>query len=153
MGRYILFFSFLLIMSCNEHIVFEQRSEMPGMVWSYDNPLSYEVVIEEATGSHDIYLDVEHSREFQYSNLYTGFTSVTPGGDTTFQQISITLSDQLGRWLGTCKGNECSRQYLLKAGHSFSELGAYKLIVEQYSREKDLQGIKSIQLSIQQVKD
>lgn len=135
-------------LSCNNHVVFQEREEMPDMMWTYSNPLGFNVEINDTAALYDIYLDVEHSRDFTYGNLYIGLKVISAGKDTSFQRISIALADKLGQWLGTCKGNECSRQFLISDKYQFTETGNNQIIVEQNSREEELQGIKSIELTI-----
>jgi gliding motility-associated lipoprotein GldH len=135
--------------ACNDHVLFQERKEIPDMIWNYSNPLEFSTQIAETDRLFDIYLDIEHTRDFSYGNLYTGLSVVSPGGDTTFTRISIDLADKMGQWLGTCKGTECSSQFLIADSYNFGKAGNNLLILEQYSREEDLQGIKSIELTIQ----
>ena len=143
---------FLLLMitlfSCNGHVVFQDRVDMDNQMWRYDNPLSFDFDIQDTTTIYDIYLDVEHSRSFGYQNLYTGISTMTPNGDTTFQRISIDLTDKMGQWLGTCKGNECSNRYIISSNQKFNSSGNYIMTFEQYSRKETLEGIKSLALTI-----
>lgn len=145
-----LLFIFLCVtlLSCNDHVIFQEREELPEMIWKYSNPLEFSTEIADKDESFNIYLDIEHSRDFAYGNLYSGITVIAPSRDTTFHRISIDLADKLGQWLGTCKGNECSRQFLIAEEYQIAEAGNYKIIIEQYSREEDLPGIKSIELTI-----
>ncbi len=140
----------LFFMGCNGHVIFQERTEIQDNNWSYNYPLEFNVEIIDENIVYDILLDIEHSREFGYANLYTGLTFISPGPDTTYQKVSIDLADKLGRWLGTCKGNECSSQLIIAATHRFKKEGINKIIVEQYSREENLPGIKSIELTIQE---
>jgi gliding motility-associated lipoprotein GldH len=129
-------------------VIFQERKDLPDMVWKYSDPLEFSTEIANKDESFNLYLDIEHSRDFAYGNLYTGITVISPGGDSTFYRISIDLADKLGQWLGTCKGNECSRQFLIAKQYQFVEAGNNRIIVEQYSRDEDLEGIKSIELTI-----
>jgi len=138
----------VLLLSCTGNIVFQERAEIQDMAWAFDYPLSFDFQIQDTSLSYDMFLDIEHSRNFEYQNLYTGLRTISPSGDTTFQRFSIDLSDEFGQWLGTCKGNECSHQVLIKSASKYSGAGDYMIILDQYSRSTVLQGIKSIGLTL-----
>ncbi len=137
-----------LLVSCNGDLIFQQRAEISGSGWDYDSPLTYVFNISDTSELYDVFLDIEHSRDFGYQNLYTAVQTVSPGGDTLFQRISVNLSDDYGEWLGTCKGNECSSQILINKSIPFSIPGTYSILLNQHSRVNNLEGIKSIQLTI-----
>ena len=143
----------MIFLSCNGHVLHQQRIDIPDGEWSYDYLLEFNTPIEDNSLAWDVILDVEHSREFSYENLYLGYHIITDKGDSTFQKISIELADNLGRWKGTCKGNECSLQVPIMTNHNFKSAGNNKIILEQYSREENLKGLKSIELTIQQAEE
>ena len=141
------------LVSCNGNILFQERAEISGSSWSYDSPLIYSFNISDTSELYDVFLNVQHSRDFGYQNLYTALQTISPGGDTLFQRISVNLSDDYGEWLGTCKGNECSNQILIRKSTPFSKTGSYKILLNQHSRVNNLEGIKSIELTIAATKD
>ena len=143
----------MVFISCNGHVLHQQRIDIPDGEWSYDYLLEFNTPIEDSGLPLDVILDVEHSREFSYENLYLGYHIITEEGDSLFQKISIKLADKLGRWKGTCKGNECSLQVPISTNYNFTRAGNHKIILEQYSREESLKGLKSIELTIQQAEE
>lgn len=146
--RILLLFFAIFLFSCNGDVAFQERVNISNKIWTYDAPLSFSFEIKDTSYTYDILLDIEHTREFGYQNLYTGLHTVMVDGDTIFQQLSIDLADDLGQWLGTCKGNECSQQVLIRKSTSFPAPGLYKMIIEQKSRVAQLEGIKSVGLTI-----
>jgi gliding motility-associated lipoprotein GldH len=146
--RILLLFFALFLLSCNGDVAFQEREAIANNVWTYDAPLSFTFEIKDTSRTYDVILDIEHTREFGYQNLYTGLHTIMVSGDTIFQQLSIDLADDLGQWLGTCKGAECSQQVLIRKSTSFPAIGSYQMIVEQLSRDAQLEGIKSVELTI-----
>ena len=89
----------MALISCNGHVVFQEREDLPEKVWNYSNPLKFIVEIDDINEPYDIYLDIEHSRDFTYGNLYTGLTIIPAAGDSTFQRISTAWSATTPGWM------------------------------------------------------
>ena len=138
----------ILLISCNGDILFQKKSLVSGPYWNYDSPMVFTFDIMDTSYQYDISLNINHARDFGFQNLYTGMHTVFPGGDTIFQRFSTDISNNMGQWLGTCKGNECTYNVLVRKGTSFPEEGTYQLILHQFSRVDSLKGINFIELTI-----
>ena len=138
----------MFLTSCNNEVYFQETIDLPESGWKYDEPLEFSFDIQDTTLLSDIILDVDHSIDFGYQNMYTNIYTVFPAGDTTSSVVSLDLTDKNGKWAGNCKGSECSLQITLRERTLFPKRGQYKIILDQYSRNSSITGIKNFGLII-----
>lgn len=127
---------------------FQQTINLPEDGWTYDNPIAWQFDIQDTSLVCDIILDVDHSMDFGYENIYTNIFTVFPSGDTTSSVVSLDLTDTHGQWSGNCKGSECSLLITLRKKTLFPAVGKYEIILKQHSRNPNLEGIKYFGLII-----
>ena len=98
-------------------------------------------------GDQDIYFRIGHHIDYQYENVYFKFLPSPDHGPLKDTVISLQLSDQLGSWVGRCKGEVCTGEFLLYDGVQLSVGVMLKAV--QFSREENLEGIKFLALRIE----
>jgi len=144
----LLFCSFILFYACSETPFFESKIEIPEANWSYEYIPSFTVPVKDTTQNHDLFLELKHSPDFSYQNLYLKINTTFPNGEIKEEQLSIDLANNLGSWIGKCKGGSCQINIYLLENFKFSDPGDYKFAFEQYSRSKELKGIQSLSFKI-----
>lgn len=117
-------------------------------VWSYSEIKKTSFEVTDTVALHDLILDVEHSKDFQFQNLYFKIYTSFPSGNEDVQTLPVNLADKLGKWYGRCGKKTCTVRINLQSQIHFTELGTYTLQFEQNSREKDLEGIHGLSFKL-----
>jgi gliding motility-associated lipoprotein GldH len=136
---------------CGDDFIYKQELEIPNQSWAYDDTLKFDFTIEDTTKIYSLLLDVHHSAEYGFQNLYVQFHTHFPSGKTEKQVVSLELAKQSGVWNGDCGGNSCTVEIPLQEKALFQETGRYTLAIEQYMRQSPLPGVKSMELKIKRV--
>jgi len=136
------------LMSCAETPFFEQEVVIPNSSWSYNNKPVYNVMIADTAQHYDLFLEVDHSFDFSYQNLYIKITTGFPKLEDKTEQLSIDLANKKGEWKGDCNNDDCVAKVYLLEGFKFADAGNYTFTVEQFSREENLFGVNSLNLQI-----
>lgn len=97
---------------------------------------------------YSIELDLTHSDDFGYENIYVDFQTTFPDGKRANEITSLNLTDNLGSWVGRCGSENCKATFLLREDVSFSSKGDYVVRVTQHSREEKLPGISQVTLRL-----
>ncbi len=118
---------------------------------TYDDPKRFDFEIHDIGKSYDMVLSIKHTDDFPYQNLYLLTKTYFPTDTITEQQLSLEIANEAGFWLGSCKGRNCQIDIPIQSNVYFTDIGAYALELEQYTRTDTLQGIRSIGLSLKMV--
>lgn len=147
--RSLLFFFVLLIFglsSCNSDCKELGQAKIDAEGWHYRDSLEFVLQAVDTTVSYDLVLELEHTTEFSFQNLYVRTNTYFPSGAKIRDVISLDIGDMSGRWNGTCSGNSCIAPVLLRSKFRFSETGTHKIVFEQFSRFSIIQGISKMRL-------
>lgn len=134
-------------MSCGPKVIFDQKVSIPGL-WLYDNNIKFDFEVNDETKKYDLILILSHSDVFSYENLYINATTIFPDGTKTTNPVSLQLADENGEWLGDCSGNNCTISLEMSSAAYFKEVGKYSIILDQFSRNDNLDGISAIELKV-----
>lgn len=148
-----LFLLFITIglVSCNSAI-FDATTVIENGDWSYSKPISFDFEIQDTAKRYDIFLEVEHRTDYAFENAYCLVESYAQGVLAQRQQVSLELASPKGNWNGECSGERCVRKIPFMLDTMFPSLGAYKIILSQYTRHEILMGINSLRLIITETK-
>lgn len=141
----------LLFSACNPKVIYDDTKELPGGVWSEDITVRFDVEINSADQPTSFYLNVRHTTDYGYANLYLFISTTYPNGELARDTVECMLADRSGKWLGKGITNIRDNQVLLRRGLRFPVNGTYIFEIEQAMREPLLEGITDIGLRI--VKD
>lgn len=144
-------FVLFLLLSCGDRIIYEAETSLPDSVWQYKQPLTYQFAIADTSTRYNLYLDIAHTTDYPFQNLYTKIYTVYPSGRTAESQININLANKLGEWQGNCRGENCRLRVVLQQQTFFTELGEHQLTFEQYTRRDSLSGIETVGFSLEQL--
>lgn len=118
----------------------------------YSDSLQFEAEITDTSKVYDIELEVEHTPEYGFQNVYVRIHTEFPNGKRLSQPLSLELAGKAGNWLGKCGRTKCRLMVPIQQSAYFNELGMHRFIVEQYMRMDALPGITGIGLHIVEVK-
>ena len=138
----------LLLTSCSQKPVAEVELVNSDNFWSQEDVLEMNFDISDTTEVYNLSVTIEHSTEYAWENLYIKVHNLFPDGDTLSREISLDLADKKGQWQGQCDGSTCKATVDLQTSFFFPQTGNYKIWMEQYMREVNLEHIQRVHLGL-----
>jgi gliding motility-associated lipoprotein GldH len=143
----------LLTVGCAQHVVFQQDAEVPQGAWSRTWKPVFTFDVKDTLAPRDIYLDIRHTGEYAFSNIYIFATLQGPGGTYT-DTVECKLADPEGRWYGKGTGfifsDRIKAHILYRMGNRFPRSGRYSFTLEQAMRTEELKGVIDVGISIEE---
>lgn len=136
---------------CGNDFIYEEKLPIPADSWAYEDTLAFKFSISDTTKIYALLLDVTHSPEYGFQNLYVQIHTRYPNGKVEQQVLSLELANQAGIWNGQCSGKSCTLEIPLLEKAVFRETGNYSLTLEQYMRESPIPGVKDMALKIKPI--
>jgi gliding motility-associated lipoprotein GldH len=133
----------LSMSSCNSDIILDEKYAIPEYGWAYSEQAAFEFEIEDTTALYRMAVDIDHSTEFPFQNIYLRIHSVFPNDTTNVILHSVELQEPNGQWIGGCSGEDCSVRVILSENMYFNQTGKHKISFEQYTRRDSLKGIEN----------
>ncbi len=140
----VLFFS-----SCDKARVMEDNQAVNGDKWAYDDPKTFTVDIQDTTLHYNIYINVRHSFQFEWRNVWVNVETVLPDGKKFEKRVNLILSEADGRWFAKCTGDNCYLPIPMQMGAHFPQLGKYTFKITQDMRVSPLNNIKAIGMRVE----
>ncbi|HRI27025.1 MAG TPA: gliding motility lipoprotein GldH [Chitinophagales bacterium] len=134
---------------CNTNMVFEKNTEIPNSLWDYNNLLPFETEITDTTSRYHLFVNVRHTNNYAYSNLWVKIYTTLPSGKKMEQRVELPLSDKQGKWYGKDSGSIIQQQVSIQSTAIMPEVGKYGFQIEQNMRLNPLPEVLSIGLSIE----
>ncbi len=139
----------ILLISCTSHAVFDEIRPLPGRSWEQNKTMIFQVPIQDTLSPYKFYINVRHSLDYRYSNLYLFVDTHFPDGRHARDTVECRLADPSGKWYGKGITNFRYNQILLRSYLRFPKAGIYTFELEQAMREKELEGINEIGIRIE----
>lgn len=150
-------FPALLLAGCADNVVFQEDAQTPNGDWERGWNPTFAFDVKDTMTTHDVYLDLRHTGDYPFSNLYAFVTLTSPDGRKTVDTVECTLADPTGRWYGKGQGFISSDRFqahvLYKLHNRFPRSGRYSLTLEQAMRVEKLQGIIDVGVSVERSKN
>ena len=138
------------IISCdNKNYISNQSHKIEEGAWLYKDQLTYDFDIQDTTKVYNLYLEIDHSTEYTYQNLYLKLHTLFPNGKKMEQQVSFELADKYGQWYGDCGSNACTLLVDLQKGTYFNAIGKHTIRIEQFMRKSPIEGIEQLALKVE----
>ena len=151
MSTRFIFFAFIVfsVASCEQHILFEEKKEIPGGVWLYRDSLDFKFTVSDTAALYNMYVDFEHADIFPNQNIYLKLYTKFPDGKRLSRVRSFDLFNAQGESAGQCSGHSCSVHSLLQNNAYFNRPGEYVITLVQFMRSDSLAGVKAVGLVIE----
>ncbi len=134
----------LLLTSCGNQHLHQESVSLDPQGWAFADSLRFEFEIEDTTKLYSLGMDISHTTEFPYQNIYFMVGTEFPSGKKLRQQLSSDLADKSGKWYGECNAKRCSANINLQGKAKFKEPGKHAITVAQFSRDSALVGVERI---------
>ncbi len=135
-----------LWLGCSRPTYSDFRS-VPLLQWGMDSVVQF---VYEAEQSYDgrILLDIRHSENYPYQNMWM-FVGITTPDTTTIDTIEFYLADDRGKWLGKGRNGLIEMPILYEQHFAFDSAGVYTFTLQHGMREQSLRGISDIGVIIE----
>ena len=138
---FFLFISFLMLglISCKDSVtVVDVNVELNKRNWSYAEKIRIPVKIESTDIPYNLYLNLRHTADYKYSNIFILIHVIGPDGKKSTERREFKLALPDGEWLGSGSGNMYSYQINFKESYKFPVKGTYIFELEQNMRDNPL---------------
>ncbi len=146
----------LLLAGCSGNVVFQEDAQVPDGSWSRSWKPQFEFDITDTISERDIYLDIRHTGDYRFSNIYLFTTLESPTGHSITDTVECTLADPTGRWFGKGTGFIFSDRFqahvLYRMNNRFPRSGRYVFTLEQAMRTDTLHGIMDVGISVEEAR-
>lgn len=143
----------LSLTSCTDQVVYKGSEIAPEGGWDRKWKPEFEFEIVDTVKQYNTYLDLRHTGDYPYSNLYLFVTLTVPGGETLVDTVECPLAAPDGNWYGKGLGfiheDRIDAHVLYKYQDRFPVSGVYKMKVEQAMRRQTLEGVLNVGVSIE----
>jgi hypothetical protein len=75
----------LLFTQCGEKYIFSQSNTLPNFGWTWSNVQQFDLQLNDTTQRYDILLDITHTPDFPYENIYLKIGTQMPDGKKTIK--------------------------------------------------------------------
>lgn len=141
--------SVFVLLSCDPERLYEKNIRIPDGIWIQNNPVRFEVVVEDTLTPHNLYINIRNGGMYPFSNLYVFVTTISPSGHSIKDTVQIILADEKGKWLGKGLGDIWDNQRLYKERVRFAQKGEYIFEYEQAMRLEKLPYVLDVGLRIE----
>ena len=141
--------SLLATISCDSSKVFDKNEDIAKSTWSYEDTIRFAVPIMDTTTRYNVFVNVRHTNEYEYRNLWIYAHTHFPSGKTLKTRIDLPLADNEGKWYGKGLGEIINTQILIQPKAMMSDTGTYRFELEQNMRQNPLPNIMSMGLRVE----
>ena len=135
----------IVLSSCEDaRTVADTNKAINNRTWSYINKIRVPVTIEDETATYNLYVNLRHTGNYKYSNIFLLIGTQGPDGKMVKERREFKLALPDGQWLGKGSGNLYSYQLPYKENIKFPRKGKYLFEVEQNMRDNPLREITDV---------
>lgn len=135
--------------SCGPKTIYNKKENVPNP-WPYSDKIVFNYEIIDTAQAYNLFLEMSHNIEFSFENIYLNVTTIFPDGDIITNPVSFQLSNSQSEWIGDCSGENCHINIEMSSKAYYKKPGKYQLIFEQHSRKERIEGINSLEVTIQE---
>lgn len=141
------------LVGCNKHRLIDETQLVENQQWNYADAKSFDVEIADTTQTYSIYINLRHSFQFEWRNLWVNITTTFPNGKEYTKRINLLLSEPDGHWYGDCLGDNCDMRIAIQQKALFPLPGKYTFKIAQDMRQNPINYVKSVGLCIEPTKE
>lgn len=139
----------LILSSCDKARLMEENQQISNNSWEYKDAKQFTAEISDTAQTYNLYVNVRHSFQFEWRNVWVNIKTVFPDGKTFDKRVNLVLSEPDGHWYGDCLGDNCDLQVNIQNNAFFPQKGKYTFVVTQDMRVNPLPFVKSVGMRIE----
>ena len=128
----------LFMGACDKSMVFDEFHHISDGSWGWDEKLEFEVEAVDTSILYDMLINLRHSTDYPFSNLYMFVHVSGPSGQSLTDTINFRLAENSGKWLGKGLGNSREIGFLYRKNTAFPQSGKYHFVIEQAMRQPEI---------------
>ncbi|MBK9073502.1 MAG: gliding motility lipoprotein GldH [Flavobacteriales bacterium] len=140
------------LLACGRPEIYQSDVPLPESGWVRGLRPTFCFGITDTVTPHDVFIDVRHTGDYAYSDLYLFVDIIAPDGRILRDTVECLLADPMGRWYGRGTGfvfaDRFKAHVLYKLGDRFPRTGRYCLRMEQAMRTDTLHDVLDIGINI-----
>ena len=143
----------LIVISCNNNVVFENYKTFENQIWNADSSVVFGYSVSDTIFNHQLVIKVRHTTDYEFQNLFLFIKAEET--DT----LELLLANKEGDWLGKGIGDVREIEFVYRKNKKITKKGDFTFEIEQAMRYGELEkihnlhNIKAIGLSIQKQDD
>lgn len=139
----------VLLTSCGSDVIFEENKAVAGQKWNRNEPLSFTVDITDTVSSFNMYINLRHTGDYGYSNMYMFINTLRPDGKSMRDTVECILQDNEGKWLGSGIGDIYDNRLVFHQNVRFPNAGPYTFRFEHAMRDEILEGVSDVGMRVE----
>ncbi len=150
---------FILLVSCNSNIVYDQYKHIVNFQWPSDNSIEFIVSNQDTISKNNVFINIRNNKDYEFSSLFLIAKIEFPSGFQVVDTLEYEMTDSKGNWLGTGFTDLKENKLFYKEQVVFSEKGDFKFNIQHATRsindvegKNPLKGIIDVGLRIEKVK-
>ncbi|MGB0429568.1 MAG: gliding motility lipoprotein GldH [Bacteroidia bacterium] len=144
-------FALVLLASCSAGLLYEKYLEIDNKGWKYVEPITFEVEVDDIGKAYDIYVNLRHTNDYPYSNLWLMLYTYPPDeGDVTQQRMELKLAQPDGKWLGNGLGTNITHEIRVRQKFVFPTKGTFAFTLQHDMREQIVPAVSHVGLRVQE---
>ncbi|MFO7851382.1 MAG: gliding motility lipoprotein GldH [Bacteroidota bacterium] len=145
---YIILISTACLVSCEPGNIYSDSESIPAYTWNAANIITFDVPVEDTTGSYDINLIIRTDNSYPYRNLFLFIETRSPEDVSIKDTLEYFLADEKGNWYGSGLGDVNDLSVPFKTNVRFPMEGTYSFSIQHGMRNKDLDGVTDIGIQV-----
>ena len=142
-----------LLFSCTEDRYFEENHDFEDKNWKMEESADFNFEIDSIELPYQVKLNIRNTMDYPYRNLYVKYQLRDSNYVMEDQLLNIKLFEaKTGKPYGNHQSDIYSHQLILQDSVYFPKKGIYQIDLKQYMREKELEGLVSAGIRIEQLK-
>lgn len=136
------------LFSCENEIMVNQSHGIEDEIWLADDSLVFPFRVEDTLNAYDMSVQVRHTTDYPYRNLFLFVETHIPGRNATRDTIEFILAEPDGKWIGSGFGRLKYDDILVRRALVFPDTGDYRFVFWQAMREDSLKGVRDLGIKI-----
>lgn len=134
---------------CDRGVLFEQFVPLDKKGWGYEQVLPFELEVQDVSVPYDVFINLRHTNDYPYANLWIMVYSYPPdGGTPTQQRMELKLATNDGKWLGTGLGANVNHQIKVRDMMKFQAPGKYSLAIQHDMRVQSVPALTHFGITV-----
>ncbi len=139
----------LFATGCEQTRVFDKNIPLAKEGWFYGEAKTFDVEILDTAIAYNMYVNIRHTDEYPYNNLWLKLNTTLPDGTIQENKINVELSTPTGEWTGNCIDGICYTTVLVQHNFALQQKGKYMFSMEQDMRMNPIPYLLDIGIKVE----
>ncbi|MGY5355210.1 gliding motility lipoprotein GldH [Wenyingzhuangia sp. IMCC45467] len=160
MNKIIYLIFFISCISCDANKEYDSYQSMKNGLWNLEEPVIFEVDIEDTKSQQNVFLNVRTDSQYQYRNLYVISKMILPNGAILQDTLEYEMADAFGNSLGDGMTDVKENKLYYLEKYRFTKKGTYTFEFYQAMRKRgeieglqELKGVTDVGLRIEKIQE